>query len=91
LLGFAACGVASLRRRKRQKKKYNIQMSAPIGHRILAYPEINSTNRLAATFANDPANHGLVITADAQTAGRGQYDRTWQAPAGSSILMSVVL
>src|SRR5262245_20280596 len=62
-----------------------------IGRRWLHYPEIDSTNRIATQFANDPANHGLVITADAQTSGRGQYERRWTTPRGSSVLMSVLL
>lgn len=37
------------------------------------------------------APHGTLITADAQTAGRGRMGRRWSAPAGSSLLMSLVL
>ncbi len=62
-----------------------------IGRRTNHFDVLESTNTHAASFAGDPANHGLVITADAQTAGRGQYDRTWSVPPGSSILMSVLL
>jgi BirA family transcriptional regulator, biotin operon repressor / biotin---[acetyl-CoA-carboxylase] ligase len=62
-----------------------------IGLQHLTFPSLDSTNTLAASYANDPANHGLVVTAESQTAGRGQYQRRWQAPPGSSILMSVLL
>ena len=41
--------------------------------------------------AGSPANDGLVILAEEQTAGRGRWGRTWAAPAGSAILMSVLL
>jgi BirA family biotin operon repressor/biotin-[acetyl-CoA-carboxylase] ligase len=34
---------------------------------------------------------GSVVVADHQTAGRGRQGRTWEAPAGSSLLMSVLL
>lgn len=34
---------------------------------------------------------GSVAVADHQTAGRGRQGRTWEAPAGSSLLMSVLL
>ncbi|MGI8421190.1 MAG: biotin--[acetyl-CoA-carboxylase] ligase [Gaiellaceae bacterium] len=37
----------------------------------------------------DPA--GALVTADEQTAGRGRLGRSWEAPAGSSLLASVVL
>ncbi|RME43879.1 MAG: biotin--[acetyl-CoA-carboxylase] ligase [Chloroflexi bacterium] len=36
------------------------------------------------------ADEGLVILADEQTAGRGRHGRRWDAPAGSSILMSIL-
>jgi BirA family transcriptional regulator, biotin operon repressor / biotin---[acetyl-CoA-carboxylase] ligase len=65
--------------------------STIVGQSKLAFASVDSTNTLAASYANDPANHGLVITAESQTAGRGQYQRTWQAPPSSSILMSVLL
>ena len=62
-----------------------------VGRTLRHYSCLPSTNTHAVSFSNDPDNHGLVITADSQTAGRGQYDRTWSAPPGSSILMSVLL
>src|SRR5262249_23530371 len=48
-------------------------------------------NSFALSLANDPANHGLAIVALEQSAGRGQHGRSWQAPAGSSVLLSVLL
>jgi BirA family biotin operon repressor/biotin-[acetyl-CoA-carboxylase] ligase len=62
-----------------------------LGRRVLIYDCLDSTNTLAISFANDPAQHGLIVLAREQTAGRGQYGRTWQAPPGSSVLMSVLL
>jgi BirA family transcriptional regulator, biotin operon repressor / biotin---[acetyl-CoA-carboxylase] ligase len=46
-----------------------------------------STQRLFD--AEDP--EGAVAVADEQTEGRGRLGRTWEAPAGSSILVSVLL
>jgi len=50
-----------------------------------------STNLRAAEAARagDP-EIGLFLT-DEQTAGRGRLDRTWQAPAGTSLLASLLL
>jgi BirA family biotin operon repressor/biotin-[acetyl-CoA-carboxylase] ligase len=62
-----------------------------LGRRALVYPQLDSTNSLALSLANDPANHGLVVLAQEQIAGRGQYGRTWQAPPGSSVLMTLLL
>lgn len=50
-----------------------------------------STNALAKEQATLGAAHGTTITADAQTAGRGRQGRAWVAPAGSALLMSVIL
>src|SRR2546423_1400129 len=62
-----------------------------LGRHVWEFPKLDSTNGLALSLGSDPANHGLVLLAGEQTAGRGQYGRTWQAPAGSSVLMSVLL
>ncbi len=37
------------------------------------------------------APHGTLVTASAQTVGRGRQGRRWSAPPGSSLLMSLVL
>lgn len=37
------------------------------------------------------APHGTLVTAAEQTAGRGRQGRSWSAPPGSSLLLSVVL
>src|SRR5437763_11794565 len=55
------------------------------------YDELDSTNRVAAGLVRQGADEGLVVVADYQTAGRGRRDRSWEAPRGSSLLMSVVL
>lgn len=62
-----------------------------LGQRILAVSRLDSTNSFALSLGRDPANHGVVVLAQEQTAGRGQYGRTWQAPAGSSVLLTVLL
>lgn len=62
-----------------------------VGRRVLVYDTLASTNDRAAELAADPAEAGTVIMARAQTAGRGQYRRTWQAPAGASVLMSALV
>src|SRR5262249_61704308 len=45
-----------------------------------------STQRLL-----DDAPEGAVAVADEQTEGRGRLGRTWTAPAGTSLLFSIVL
>ena len=62
-----------------------------LGRRVLVYDTLCSTNTQAASFAGDPANDGLVILADQQTAGRGQHGRSWLCTPGAGVLMSVLL
>ena len=62
-----------------------------IGRRVAVWNRVTSTNDLAARAAASEANAGLAILAEGQTAGRGSRGRTWVAPPGSSILMSVLL
>jgi BirA family biotin operon repressor/biotin-[acetyl-CoA-carboxylase] ligase len=50
-------------------------------------PSCESTQTLLG--ADDP--EGAAAAADEQTGGRGRLGRTWQAPAGTSILVSVLL
>ena len=59
--------------------------------RIQSFDTVASTNAIALDLANDPANHGVVVLARQQTAGRGQYGRSWLAPPDSSVLMSILL
>lgn len=54
-------------------------------------PETGSTNRDLLSEAAAGAPEGLVLVADHQTAGRGRLDRTWSAPPGASLLVSVLL
>ncbi|MCD9623353.1 biotin--[acetyl-CoA-carboxylase] ligase [Rhabdothermincola salaria] len=53
--------------------------------------ETGSTNADLLAAAAEGAPDGLVLVADHQTAGRGRLDRTWSAPAGASLLVSVLL
>src|SRR6202011_2270051 len=62
-----------------------------VGRRVLFYDLIDSTSTRAHELANDPANDGLAVLAAEQSAGRGQYGRTWVAPKGSSVHLSVLL
>ena len=51
----------------------------------------NSTNQVVLDRARDGAAEGLVVVADVQTAGRGRLGRTWTAPPGASLLVTVLL
>jgi BirA family biotin operon repressor/biotin-[acetyl-CoA-carboxylase] ligase len=52
---------------------------------------VDSTNERARALAARGAPHGTLVTASAQTAGRGRQGRTWTAPAGRALLCSIVI
>ena len=62
-----------------------------LGSPRLHHRVCGSTNDLAKQLAAAGAPHGLLITASEQTAGHGRQGRTWTAPAGEALLMSLVL
>jgi BirA family biotin operon repressor/biotin-[acetyl-CoA-carboxylase] ligase len=53
--------------------------------------ETASTNDDVLGLARGGAPEGVVEVADHQTAGRGRLDRSWHAPPGSSLLVSILL
>ena len=64
---------------------------AALGRPRLHLRLTDSTNDRARALAIAGAPHGTLVTASAQTAGRGRQGRRWSAPAHSSLLMSLLL
>ena len=60
-------------------------------HDVTWVAEIPSTNTELLERARRGALEGEVIIADLQTAGRGRRGRTWTAPAGTSLMMAILL
>jgi BirA family biotin operon repressor/biotin-[acetyl-CoA-carboxylase] ligase len=50
-----------------------------------------STNDRARALAVAGAPHGTLVTAGEQSAGRGRQGRTWAAPPGRALLLSLLL
>ena len=64
----------------------------PIGDPIIAFDTLESTNKTAAELLRlSKVQHGSVILANEQTAGRGQRGRTWNSQPGEDLTISVVL
>ena len=53
--------------------------------------EIDSTNSWIKSLAKEGAEHGTLAVAEFQSAGRGRFDRKWDAPEGCSIMMTLLL
>jgi len=62
-----------------------------IGCKVLVYDRTASTNDIAAEYAGNPENDGLVVFAEEQTAGRGRTGAKWQSRREDSLLFSVAL
>ena len=62
-----------------------------LGRPALIFERVGSTNDLAHEHAVAGAGDGLLILAEEQTAGRGRLDRSWWAPPGACLLMSLLL
>jgi BirA family biotin operon repressor/biotin-[acetyl-CoA-carboxylase] ligase len=53
--------------------------------------ETGSTNADAMQLARQGEPEGIVLVADHQTAGRGRAGRTWTAPPGAGLLLTILL
>jgi BirA family biotin operon repressor/biotin-[acetyl-CoA-carboxylase] ligase len=62
-----------------------------IGLRLVCLPETSSTNTVAFQLADEGAVEGTVVTADAQSGGKGRMGRVWSSPPGINLYCSVVL
>jgi BirA family biotin operon repressor/biotin-[acetyl-CoA-carboxylase] ligase len=63
----------------------------PFGCEVRWYPEVPSTNDIAAAWADHGAPEGCLVVADGQSAGRGRQGRDWASPAGAGLYVSTVL
>jgi BirA family transcriptional regulator, biotin operon repressor / biotin---[acetyl-CoA-carboxylase] ligase len=63
----------------------------PIGRTILHYFRVDSTNAVALKLAAAGAEHGSVVVAEEQTAGRGRLSRVWYSEKSTGIYTSIIL
>jgi len=62
-----------------------------LGRRIELHERLDSTNREAVALGQAGVEHGTLVVADAQTAGRGRMARTWFSPPGMNLYASLVI
>ncbi len=62
-----------------------------LGRCLEVHAQLPSTQNRVREAALEGAPEGLVVVAEEQTAGRGRLGRTWDAPPGSSLLLSMLL
>ena len=85
----------------KELKKYGCKISVrdmlpflsekEMADKIFVYDSLESTNSTAKEMAISGADHGTIIIADYQTAGRGRYGRKFFSPANHGIYMSIIL
>lgn len=62
-----------------------------LGRSLHVYDQVGSTNTLLSELAAGDAPTGTMVIAEYQAMGRGRQKRRWLAPAGSSLLISLLL
>ncbi|MEG0656407.1 MAG: biotin--[acetyl-CoA-carboxylase] ligase, partial [Mucinivorans sp.] len=55
---------------------------------IFRFDQVTSTNDLAADLSY---GHGSIVTASAQSAGRGQRGNKWESRRGENLMFSLVV
>ena len=92
---FVSHAFNTIEERTRDNVSMTLSRTREISPRVLWLPEIGSTNtELARLLALEPADawpHLSVVATDNQTAGKGRLGRTWTAPAGASLAVSVLV
>lgn len=74
-----------------QAELQSVMKSRWAGKNLYFFEEVDSTNNVVRTLAEQGAPEGTLAVAANQTAGKGRRGRSWVAPAGSSIMMSILL
>lgn len=64
---------------------------AKIGRKIICFKDTDSTNVLAYRLAEQGADEGTVVIADAQAHGKGRLGRRWESPRGVNLYCSIIL
>ena len=59
--------------------------------KIRYYEQLDSTNTKVSELALEGAEHGTVVVAGCETAGKGRRGRTWESPSEDNIYMSILL
>jgi len=61
-----------------------------LGHPVLYFRTLTSTNDLAKALAMRGVNEGTVVVAETQTAGKGRFKREWASPE-DGLWFSIIL
>ena len=62
-----------------------------IGRSIRCCGEVDSTFKVLRAMEKQGAAHGTVVTAEAQTEGRGRFSRKWESQNGTGLYFNLLL
>lgn len=62
-----------------------------LGREICCYEKVDSTNTMAKKLAESEGIHGLLVTADVQSAGKGRRGKHWESQPGTGVWMTLLL
>ncbi len=62
-----------------------------IGRKVIVFASTASTNDVAAKYAKNKSNDGLVVLAEEQVKGRGRGGNKWVSGKGDSVICSILL
>lgn len=82
------------RLKKRAEKLTKTEIFSYFGEKIpeiFVFSSVDSTNTVAKRLAEEGAEHGTIVVADCQTAGRGRLGRSFASPEGVGVYLSVIL
>jgi BirA family biotin operon repressor/biotin-[acetyl-CoA-carboxylase] ligase len=79
---------AELQERLRRLRAESAGGTSFLGDRVQWLEETGSTNDDCRRLTEESGGGSVVVLADRQTAGRGQYGRRWEAPPGLGVLLS---
>lgn len=83
--------IISVPDRLNEAELQSIRKTVWAGQEIFYYDVTDSTNARAKQLAEEGHPNGTLAVAEKQEAGRGRRGRSWEAPAGSGIYMTLVL
>ncbi len=69
----------------------SVQKTEWIGKKIYYYDVLDSTNIQAGRLAQEGADHGTLVVAGRQEAGKGRRGRGWESPADTGVFMTLIL
>lgn len=61
------------------------------GQRLVFLENVDSTNNKAKQLAEEGAVDGTLVVAESQSAAKGRRGRSWMAPAGEGVWMTLIL